>query len=138
MDFFATPITNNPNATSETLVKQRVNWAKGLKGCFAPDFADKVRNARIGKNLDKETRAKISATHKAKSPVKQQGPIRLSEESRQALSKKMQERYSRPVMTYYGVFPSRRAVAEAAGVSTAMVGKWMKLYPEHYYFLETA
>lgn len=42
---------------------------------------------------------------------------------------------STPVMTYYGVFPSRRAVAEAAGVSCETVRSWMKKYPDHYYYM---
>jgi hypothetical protein len=35
MDFFAKPITANPNATAETLVKKQVSWNHGLKGCYS-------------------------------------------------------------------------------------------------------
>jgi hypothetical protein len=42
---------------------------------------------------------------------------------------------AKPVMTYYGQYPSVEAVAKAAGVTGNVVRRWIKKYPKHYYFV---
>jgi hypothetical protein len=136
MDLFKTKITAVDDSKVTTIEKKRMtHWAKGLKGAYGPNFNKFIRKARTGQKISPETRAKISATLKAKFPVKEKGAIRLTEASREALSKKMREKSGRPVMTYYGVFPSVRAVSEASGYTSYTVRAWMQKYPEHYYYI---
>jgi hypothetical protein len=39
-------------------------------------------------------------------------------------------------MTPNGVFPSAKAVAEAAGVTYVTVWNWMKRWPDDYYYIK--
>jgi hypothetical protein len=39
------------------------------------------------------------------------------------------------IMTPNGVFPSRLAVAQAAGVHPTRVSVWVKKWPKHYYYV---
>jgi hypothetical protein len=52
-------------------------------------------------------------------------------------SKKWQQRFtgSKPVMTPNGKFPSVQSVADAAKVDGNTIRRWMKKWPEHYYYV---
>jgi len=159
MDFFAKPISaTNPNATAETLEKQRINWNTGLTGyntslkgrkCSAEHRAAvsaskkgtivsietraKLREINLGKPKSAETLAKLSASGKGK-------PKPKSAEHRAKLSAskkgKLNGGNSKPIMTPNGIYPSHSAVQRAAGVSEPTVYRWMKKWPEHYYYLD--
>ena len=95
-----------------------------------------------------DTRAKISANHRGGPKLGHVVSVETREKQRQkALQRAPRSKESRetqaqkqwkPVMTYYGAYPSLKAVAEAASVSGTTVRKWMKKYPQHYYYIETA
>jgi hypothetical protein len=94
-------------------------------------------NPRQFLKMSEETRAKKSAARKGKPGKKH------SEETRAKISdahkgKKREDgwKWSKPVMTPNGLYPSKKAVAEAANVSTVSVDKWIKKWPEHYFFLD--
>jgi hypothetical protein len=96
--------------------------------------------------MTKEARAKASATLKGRikseehranmSAAASKGRI-MSEETRAKISATKLNK-AKPLMTPNGLYPSRRAVVEAAGVTWYAVNCWMRLYPEHYYYIEEA
>ena len=97
----------------------------------------KINNGFGGKKHSKEACAKFSALHKGKI---------ISEETRAkmkaaALQNRADEREQgkqrclKPVMTPNGVFPSRKAAAQAANVDPASINVWMKKWPKDYYYV---
>ena len=90
----------------------------------------------------KEHLARAIAARKGK-PAWNRGICHLSDEAKKRISearKKTKGLYkntyqSKPVMTYYGPYPSKTAVARAAGVDPGTVSNWIKKYPEHYYYI---
>ena len=85
-----------------------------------------------------ETRAKMSGSLKGKVPWNLGIPATDERKVNIALSKigKENPKKWKPIMTPNGVFPSQKAVAEAAGVTYVTVWNWMKRWPEHYYYIE--
>jgi hypothetical protein len=83
--------------------------AKNSGRRHSPEARARIRAANKGSKHSAETRAKMSAAKKGRS-------------------------HSKPVMTPYGVYPSVGAVAEASGRGKHVVRRWMKKYPEHYYY----
>ena len=73
-----------------------------------------------------EARAKISANRR--------GGMSNRKHSVETRAK-MSATREKAVMTPNGLFPSRRAVAQAAGVSASNITHWMKKWPEHYYYV---
>ena len=148
MDFF-TQVTKPSKGTQETLVKKhevwnkglkgvlivseetlakkrgQVAWNKGLKGSMSENNKASLLAANLGRKRSAETLAKLRAANLGR----KFGP--LSTEQRL----KLRAAHATPVMTYYGVYPSVRAVAEAAGVSAKVVSGWMKRFPKHYYYV---
>ena len=136
MNFF-TPVTKPSKGTHETIVPKHLPWNAGLKGAqtawnkgkphseqakarmkaakatrtysHSAEVRDKIGNAQRGKKYSAEIRARMLAAATASK--------------------------GRPVMTYYGPYPSVMAVARAAGVLDETVRKWIKRYPEHYYYI---
>ena len=108
--------------SAETLAKLR---AANLGRVKSAETLAKFRQSRLGHAVSAETRAKLRAANLGR----KFGP--LSTEQRL----KLRAAHATPVMTYYGVYPSVRAVAEAAGVSAKVVSGWMKRFPKHYYYV---
>jgi hypothetical protein len=94
-------------------------WRAKMTGrTHSAETRAKMSASRKGKTFSAETRAKIGAAGKGKA---------ISAEHRASISK--------PMMTPNGVFPSKNAVAVAANTTTVTIARWMKKYPEHYYYL---
>lgn len=153
MNFFA-KVTKPSQGTQETLEKKRVAWNSGLK--VGPkteeqrarelagllEYYKTHSGPMTGKKHSEETRAKISEKgkgkvlseeHRAKISAANKGihlGRTLSLEHRTQLAQRAGK-----VMTPHGVFPSVRAVSEAAQVGVYCVRSWMKKFPEHYYYV---
>ena len=116
MNFFQ-PASANPNASVETLEKQRIIWNKGLRGVVsftkAPpcqDTRDKISVANKGRTHSTETRALMRANaHRVR---------------------------AKQLMTPLGLFPTRHAFAQAANMKPQSVNYWLKKCPEHYFYLD--
>jgi hypothetical protein len=103
--------------------EQKAKMSASRRGrVLTPDWRAKIGNAHKGREVSAETRAKLSANYRRP----------WSEES----SAKLSAIKSTPVMTPNGLFPSRKAVARAAGVGPATITRWMRKWPEHYYFVK--
>lgn len=158
MNFFQ-QVTNPSQGTQETLVKEYVHWAKGLKlGPLSEERRANVSAGLKGVVRSAETRAKMSASklgvpkselacanmrkpkkahstarraeHNAKIAAGNKGKF-VSDETRARQSASM----STPVMTPHGLFPSVRAVVEASGYNKRYVYRWMKKYPNDFYYV---
>ena len=155
MNFFQ-PIQDNPNASVETLEKQRVSWNKGLKGTGLQCCHPEGWAPNKGRKHTAESRARMSAAQTARHKI---APFKHTAESRAKLSAALKGKKRRPnsaetcakksaalkgkpnplarkVMTYYGVYASIGQVMLAANVTSGTVRGWMKKYPEHYFYLE--
>ena len=89
-----------------------------------------ARQANTGRKHSAELKARWSEIAK----VREANRV-ISDETRAKLSKTSR---IRDVMTPNGVFPSRAAVARAAGVHPKTVDGWMKRWPQHYYYIKDA
>lgn len=80
-----------------------------------------------GRTHTDEARAKISERHSG-------GPQFGHEVSAETRAK-ISAINSKPVMTPNGVYPSIKAVAEASGFPGHTVRRWLKRFPDQYYFI---
>jgi hypothetical protein len=145
MNFFQ-PIQDNPNASAETLVKKRVSWNKGLTNCFSEEARAKISAANRSKAWSAETCAKISARHKGKiisaecrakmSAASKGRPKSPEHRAKISAGHKNKGVGTKPLMTPNGLYPSRKAVAEAANVPFWTVDSWIKKWPQHYFYLD--
>jgi transposase-like protein len=85
------------------------------------DIFDTVSPGSFKKHSD-ETRAQMRASRS-----------QLDKEVRLKLSNAK----LKPIMTPNGVFPSRSAVAAAADVNATTVSRWLKKFPNDYYYITT-
>jgi len=85
-----------------------------------------------------ETRAKMSASLKGREVWNKGVPATETrkENISRAKTGKANPKKCKPIMTPHGVFPSQKAVAEAAGVSCVTVWNWMKRWPDQYYYIK--
>jgi len=136
MNFF-TAVTAPSLGTHETIVPKRLPWNAGLKGAQTAWNKGKPHSEQAKARMratrsqlvyspSAETRASISAAQTGK---------KYSPEIRARMLAAATASKGRPVMTYYGPYPSVMAVARAAGVLDETVRKWIKRYPEHYYYI---
>jgi hypothetical protein len=121
-DLFDTAHSNTFVKQGADTIAKRVAKTTGLK-------RTEEQKARIGlanstKTRTEEQKAHLSAINTGK---------KLSAETRAKVSANSKQ--ARPVMTPHGVFPSKIAVARAAGTYIEKVTYWMKRYPKHYYFV---
>ena len=140
----------------------------GIRWTWSAEAREKRRQAKLGKTLSAKTRAKISHSHKTSEKAararaancelarqantgrrhsaelkarwseiakRREANRIISDETRAKLAKTSR---IRDVMTPNGVFPSRVAVARAAGVDGSTIDRWMKKWPEHYYYIKEA
>lgn len=140
MDFFAKPIVANPNATSETLVKQRLSWNAGLKGCFSNETRAKISESLKNSSKLQQVMADPEYRKRQREITKNSEAVRIARlESRsKAEATKQANGYYIPkkIQTPNGVFNGIKEIMAASGRSKRTVFLWMKLYPEHYYYLE--
>ena len=138
MDFFQ-PIITNPNATSETLEKQRLSWNSGLRGQnnIACKLSDETKSKLKGKkawnkgfdHISEEGKKRIIEANKLKKDL---GRYERTDE----IKDKTRQKSSIPVMTPDGIFPSKGDAADYYGVHRNNFSKWMKKWPNHYVALE--
>lgn len=137
MEFFAQPQIN-PNATSETIVSNaNVNcWYvyKTPAGVFdSRGEAMKANNCTADQLKSRCRRDSFPDWIRQIKPVfvdsREYHQQRTNNKNAAAATKK-------PVMTYYGPFPSVREAAEAAGVTTYTMARWIRKYPKHYYYIK--
>jgi hypothetical protein len=140
MTFF-TQVTANPNATQETLksLSGTGSWytyytpagifetrGEALK---ANNCGRDALESRCSRDSFPEWRRELKSQFADVREAYVQNPKRkINAEISRAVTGK-------PVMTYYGLYPSVSAVAQAAGVFTSDVRRWIKNYPEHYYYV---
>lgn len=140
----------------------------GIRWTWNDEAREQRRQARLGIKLDPNIGKKISHTRMNSELCRQTSIANLklaqdsnrgrrhSAESRQRWSELAKVREANrvisdetraklrktsrilDVMTPNGVFPSRAAVARAAGVQPATINRWMKKWPEHYYYIKEA
>jgi hypothetical protein len=116
--------------------RSRAHLSKVMTGKkqTAETIAKRVATQK-GKPKSEQGRANIAAANILKfqgKPSKIKGRTDIhSAEQRQAIS----VRKSKPIMTPHGLFPSRAAVAKAAGVWVTTVRDWMKKYPNDFYYV---
>jgi len=122
-DIFDTAHPNSFVKQSAETVAKKVQAATG-KTRTAEQRA-RIGLANSTKTRTEEFKAHLSAINTGK---------KLSAEHRKKISTNSKQ--ARPVMTPHGVFPSKIAVARAAGTYIEKVTYWMKRYPEHFYFIE--
>jgi len=115
MDFFATPITTNPNATAETIERKHTIWNKGLKGLqyHTEESRRRLAEAQRGRKVSEETRAKIS------------GPKTPDQ---------MRNRYG-VIQTPLGQFIGRSAAGRAHGMSAQGIAYRMEMCPDQYFWI---
>lgn len=111
----------------QQISKRNSGWFQRLS------YEEQLRLRKISSDVHKGK--VISATTRARIMRIQNDPQVRAKINTPESRAKRSATMNTPVMTYYGVFPSRRAVAEAAGVSCETVRLWMKRYPEYYYYL---
>ena len=102
----------------------RPSWNTGRQ--HTEEHVSKVRQALTGITRSDEFRAKVSAGAT--------GHV-VTQATRNKIQAKLWAN-ARSVMTPHGVFPSTGAVAQAAGVTTTTVRRWMQQYPKHYYYVD--
>lgn len=132
MDLFKTKMTAPDDSKVTIVEKKHVVWNTGLKG----------QGTMLGKKHSKETRDRFSKMRKGV-PLSEQHRINVIAASARRKGvpltgerlTKIKIAPCKKTMTPNGVFPSLKAVAEAAGVSTVTIRKWMKKWPEHYYYI---
>ena len=117
---------------------------KGRK--HTPETCDKIRAANKGVPKSKEAVAKRSAKLKGR-PVTSEvyAKMLITNEKQRNVSKPFSEEHlanlrlkkCKPMMTPHGLFPSKAAVIKAAGVAPATVNKWLKKFPNDYYYITT-
>lgn len=83
-----------------------------------------------GRTHTAEARAKMSERHNGGPKVGHA----VSDETRAKIS----AINSKPVMTPNGAYPSIKAVAEASGFPGHTVRRWLKRFPDQYYFITKA
>lgn len=81
-----------------------------------------------GKSHKKETRARMSASHKVKT-------YKHNAETIASIKAKNMARWP-SVMTPQGVFPSVKSAAASANVHLVTFQRWMQKYPEQYYYIK--
>lgn len=123
MNFFQA-VSANPNATSETIEKRRLSWNSGLKGCMSHSLETRQkmkqsRKEQIGTPATEEKRQKISQANKGKTP--------------------WNKGISGPLMTPNGlILGGVQEVADLSGKSRIQVYRWIKRWPQHYYYIKDA
>ena len=142
MNFFQ-PIIENPNASAETLEKKRISWNKGLslkeKGIIVhQETLDKISKAHKGKIISLTTRAKLRDANLGKKANDETRAKQKATAKKRNYSPEMIAKFttSKPLrlMTPNGLFPSIKAVCEASGKCEDTIRKWIKKWPEHYYY----
>ena len=158
MNFF-TPVTKPSKGTQETVKKVHIPWHKGTKPSKG---THEIVNGLKGQNsyytyvtpagtFVKRQDALLAnnCTHyQLKSRCKRASFPGWTRELKPAFADSMSVFYgimsgrvgksnynAKPVMTYYGQYPSVEAVAKAAGVTGNVVRRWIKKYPKHYYYI---
>jgi len=105
--------------TAET----RVKLSAAMKGrTLTAEHRAKIGAAKKGRTQSAEHRAKLGAARKGRTH---------SAEARAKLG----AAHVKPVMTPNGLYPSLKAVREASGVTAPTIRRWMKKWPEHYYYV---
>jgi hypothetical protein len=105
--------------------EHRASISAGQKRRYENKPELKKHLSQVHKNrlVSPEARARMSARNAFKGKP-------ISEERRAAL-----QATARPLMTPNGLYPNARAVVEASGYSINAVRRWVKKYPEHYYYI---
>jgi hypothetical protein len=111
-------------------------------------FAIADRVVKVGYVSEKRG-TKLSAEHKSKVSASLKGIHKgreISQDYRDKISATLKRRHAageidttrarNPIQTPNGIYPSRHAVAAAAGVSLWTVGDWCRRYPKHYYVIK--
>jgi hypothetical protein len=111
MDFFA-KVTKPSKGTQEIVKPETVKWNKGLKGCHSEETIAKIKFALSQRDNTVYSRKKTASERKKIGAAK-----------------------SKALMTPNGLFPSCVSVAKTAGVCTDTVRKWIRLYPNDYYYV---
>jgi hypothetical protein len=104
--------------------------AANLGRKHSPEILDKIKNnprrGGLGKTISDEHRAQISAVHKGKT---------VSEDTRAKISAASPKIKSKPTQTPLGLFPSKKAAAEAHGFSPQYMDVKFKKFPTEYYYV---
>jgi plasmid stability protein len=144
MSFFQTNLSQYAEVTSPVKThhaskpKTHVVSGKVFKDKFthSAEHRSNISAAKKGKPVSDEHRAKIAAALTGrKRPEELCLKIRGLRRSKETCELMTAVRGT-PVMTPNGVFPSVRAVAEAAGRGHDTIRKWMKWWPSDYYYLD--
>tara|TARA_R110002126_G_scaffold243517_3_gene386931 strand:- start:4715 stop:5158 length:444 start_codon:yes stop_codon:yes gene_type:complete len=105
--------------------QQRAAVSAAMKG--VPKSAEhraKLSAALKGHVVSAEHRAKLSAARKGR-------PRKITAEH----AANIRRSKCKPMMTPHGLFPSRKAVSEAAGVLPVTVTRWLEKYPNDFYYV---
>lgn len=126
MNFFES-VSANPNATFETLEKQRVAWNKGLSNSTGSAGSKNKGKPSPRKGKPSSNKGKPSPIKGKPSPIK----------GRQSPTKGMSIN-GKPVMTPIGLFLTTPEAAKAIGVHPSTIGYWMKTHPKEFYRIKVA
>jgi len=106
---------------------------------FSDETRAKMSASQKGRTLTAETRVKLSAAMKGRTQSAEHraklGAARKGRTHSAEARAKLGAAHVKPVMTPNGLYPSLKAVREASGVTAPTIRRWMKKWPEHYYYV---
>lgn len=113
---------------------------------YAPTQEHRERNRQLnksrpgpnaGRTFSAEARANMAAAKlgKKRQPHTAETRAKMSASGGHPQTAEHKAKLSKPIMTPNGPFPSVKAVAETAGVSANTIRRWLKNFPNDYYFI---
>ena len=108
--------------------------AKNSGRTFTAEHRAKISQAKLGTKLTQQTKDKMRQAHLGVRTPGMTGQKHTDETLAKMRASALARR--RQVMTPHGIFAAVADVAQAANVNISAVYRWIKVYPEHYYFLE--
>lgn len=142
MNFFQ-QASANPNATAETLQKERISWNKGLKGCFSDETRQRISQVLKNHQHRQAVYADEGYRNRQRDILKNSEAARVARLASRAKAEETKRKngyYDRftKIQTPNSVFNSVEAIMNASGRSLRTVRYWFKKYPKHYYYITKA